>query len=97
MVKKGMNNLAKVFIILTVIMFVIIIFSFASCSSKSEPIGNVAVIPIKGIILGDGTGGFGETIASSSTIVALIEKADKALYRAKQTGKNKVCSYDSTM
>jgi len=76
MAKKGVNNLAKIFIILTIIVFVFIIFSFKSCS-KSEPSGNVAVISIKGIIIGDGAGGFGEAVASSSEIVGLIEKADK--------------------
>jgi protease IV len=38
--------------------------------------GNVALIPIKGVIVGDTSGGFFDDSASSQDIVKLIEKAD---------------------
>ena len=39
--------------------------------------GNVALIPVKGIIRADVGSGFGERVASSEEIVEFIEKADK--------------------
>ena len=41
-----------------------------------EPTGNVALIPIKGIIRTDGASGFGSETASSTEIINSIQKAD---------------------
>lgn len=75
--KPQKNKWKTTIIILVILGFVSLILS-GIFSSYAEVEGNVAVISIKGIIIGDGSSGiFGEGVASSTTIIKLIEKADK--------------------
>jgi len=56
-----------------------ILANIAVLFDVGEPMahGNVAVIPIKGIITGDGQDSFTVSIISSTDIVDLIEKANR--------------------
>ncbi len=66
----------KIIIILAILSFIISgLLSFLSETDFKE--GNVALIPIKGIITSEEGRAFGQSIASSSTIVEFIENADK--------------------
>lgn len=57
-------------------LFVLVLFSFGGSSSSSD--GNVAVIPIEGVIVSGGGGGlFGEDAAVSREIVKSLEDADQ--------------------
>ena len=57
-------------------LFIIIPILF-SLFSSSSPLGNVARIPIQGVITGDGAGSLGQETVSSSDIVQFIEDADE--------------------
>lgn len=57
-------------------LFIIIPLVF-SLFSNSNPLGNVASIPIQGIITADGGGSLGQETVSSSDIVQFIDDADK--------------------
>lgn len=56
-------------------LFIIIPLLF-SLFSDSNPLGNVARIPISGVITGDGGGSLGQSTVSSQDIVKFIEDAD---------------------
>ncbi|MBW2996194.1 signal peptide peptidase SppA [Candidatus Woesearchaeota archaeon] len=68
-------------VIIALILFAIISFFFVSIISiffiDMEPFGNVAVIPIKGVITVEGASSFGTQAASSTDIIEQIQKADK--------------------
>ena len=65
-------------IIFSIISFFVFIFAVILIASDSEPTtGNVAVIPIKGVIMIDSEDSlFATSVASSTDIVKLIEKAE---------------------
>ena len=69
------------FIVITILLFFIvstIASSIVLLFVEKTPFGNIALIPVKGIILVEGGQSFmGEQIASSTEIVAFIEQADK--------------------
>ena len=46
-------------------------------AANAGPVGNIAVIPIEGVIVVDGTAGFGETLTSSTKIMKLLKEADE--------------------
>ncbi len=46
-------------------------------AAGSEPVGNIAVIPIEGVIVTDGAAGFGEELTSSTKILKLLKQADE--------------------
>ncbi|MDA8233869.1 MAG: sensor domain-containing diguanylate cyclase [Clostridia bacterium] len=50
--------------------------------------------PMVGVTVSVGVAGFPE---DADNYADLVERADKALYQAKHTGKNKVCAYDCTL
>jgi len=61
---------------LTILGFIIVVFASVFSSSDFESLeGNVAVIPIKGVIMADDDNAFFEDIVSSTDTVELIEKA----------------------
>ncbi len=64
------------FIVLPIGLF-FLIASFTSPSIKDYQTGNVALIPIEGVITTDGTQYFGQPTASSKTIIEFIEEASK--------------------
>ena len=70
--KKGIRGIIGILLLLFILSFGISLFFSEDLTINK---GNVLVIPIKGIILADDTGGFGPDIASSSEIVADIEDA----------------------
>lgn len=64
--------------ILAVLFTLFIIFPLLfSFFSNSNPLGNIAKIPIQGIITADGAGSWGQDTASSSDLVQFIEDADE--------------------
>ena len=65
-------------IVFSIISFFVFIFAVILIASDSEPTtGNVAVIPIKGVIMIDSEDSlFATSVASSTDIVKLIEKAE---------------------
>lgn len=63
------------FLAFFVVIFVIIPLSLLAFDGKK--IGNVALIPINGIITGDGASYLGQDTVSSQTIVDFIEEAEK--------------------
>lgn len=67
--------------IVLIIIVLFLVASIASCTISSfievEPLGNVAVIPIKGIIITEGSLGFGQEATTSTETIRLIEKAEK--------------------
>ncbi|MEA2036342.1 MAG: signal peptide peptidase SppA [Nanoarchaeota archaeon] len=66
----------KVIIMLAIVSFIVASFiSYISGTELQE--GNVALIPIKGVITSEKVKAFGQSIASSQTIVEFIEEADK--------------------
>ena len=66
----------KIIIILAILSF--IASGFLSFLSKTEfKEGNIALIPIKGVITSEKVKTFGQSVTSSSTIVEFIEDADK--------------------
>ena len=68
-----------VFVLLLLWLLAIALSSVISLFTGTEGdslTGNVALIPLKGVITGDKSGGFFEEGASSEEIVKLIEKAD---------------------
>ena len=69
--KPVLLTAAAVFIVL----FLVIPLMFASFDGSK--IGNVALIPIEGMITVNGAAGFGASGASSSDVVKFIEKADE--------------------
>ena len=70
-VKAILLTLAAVFFI------VIVLIPISLTIFDGAKIGNVALIPIEGTIMGSGDSYFGQSIASSSRIVEYIKKADK--------------------
>ena len=54
-------------------MFFIIILAV----SQLGPVGNVAVIPIQGVIMVDGNAGFGQEITTSTKLVELLDEASE--------------------
>ena len=70
------NKVLKIIIILVIFSFIVswIISIFIGEDFKD---GNVAVIPIKGIIASENYGVFGQEVSDSQTIVEFIEKADR--------------------
>jgi len=75
-----MKNKLK-FVIITLVLFLLISWFasiFVSFFVEIKPSGNIALIPIKGIILADpGSGMFGDSVASSTETVKFIQDADK--------------------
>jgi len=68
------------FILITIIIFVLISFLLSSIISlfiDAEPFGNVALIPVKGVLRVDSESSFGVATASSTEIVKQIKKADE--------------------
>ena len=67
-----------VFVILTLVLFALLGFFVAGMMAffiDIEPLGNVALIPVKGVITVDGAAGFGVAAASSTEILEQIQKA----------------------
>lgn len=76
MVKSKWGEVIKIIAILAVLSFIVSGFiSFLREEDFKE--GNVALIPIKGVIASEKYGVFGEEVADSPTIVKFIEEADK--------------------
>lgn len=77
--KKTSNPLTTILIIFLSLFVLSSIFaSIISLAFMEETVnGNVAVIPVKGAILGDGGGVFDDTSASASIIVDLLERANQ--------------------
>jgi len=69
----------KIVFIVLIIFFLISFFAsgLLSLFISHEPMGNIALIPIKGVIYVDGGSSFGEITTSSTTFSEQIEKADK--------------------
>ena len=68
------------FILIAIIIFVLLSFFVSSLLSLFigvEPVGNVALIPVKGVIMVDPASTFGTATASSTEIIEQIQKADK--------------------
>src|SRR3990167_3903947 len=66
----------KMIVILAILSFIVAgIFSLFREDDLSE--GNVAIIPIVGVIMPDEGDMFGQSVVSSKTIVQFIESADK--------------------
>ena len=68
------------FIVYALILFALLSFFISLVFSlfiNLEPAGNVAVIPIKGVITVDGGSSFGSVTASSEEIVRTIQKVDR--------------------
>ncbi len=80
--KRGLEKKSRVKpILLTILavlftLFIIIPLLFSLFSSRS-PLGNVARIPIQGVITGDGKSSLGQDTVSSSDIVQFIADAEK--------------------
>ena len=74
--KNKWKTIIFVVLLLTVLSF---IFSGFVSFFVSEPVevGNIALIHVKGVIVADSAGGFGQDYASSTVIVKQIEKAAK--------------------
>ncbi len=72
--KSTWGNVIKIILLFVLLSFIasLAISSFIS----SEPMGNVAVIDIKGMITADGGSSFNQVIASSTDTIELIEKAE---------------------
>ncbi len=66
----------KIIIILAILSFIVSWF-FSSFTGAEFKEGNVALIPIKGVITSESVGVFGQEVASSLDIVKFIEDADK--------------------
>ncbi len=79
MVKEEIKNkwytAIKIIIMLAILSF--IVSWFFSSTGVDFKGGNVALIPIKGLILSESGRSFGQTIAASPTIVRFIEEADR--------------------
>ena len=78
MVKEGGRSKTKA-IVLTVLAFLIVIFLILPITFSlfnGTKIGNVALIPINGVITGNGESMFGQGTISSADIINFIEKAD---------------------
>jgi protease IV len=73
---SGWSKAIKIIIILFIFSFMVswIVSIFIGEEFKN---GNVAVIPIKGIIASENYGMFGQEVSDSQTIVEFIEKADR--------------------
>lgn len=80
MVKEEVKNKwyisIKVIIILAILSFIVSWF-FSVFMEGGFKEGNVALIPIRGVITSESVGVFGQEVASSSDIVKFIENADK--------------------
>jgi protease-4 len=74
-VKSKWGNTIVIILILAVLSFIAAGFISLIFGDENSD-GNVAVIPIKGLITGDSGGLFGQEVASSPDIVNFIEKAD---------------------
>lgn len=80
--KRGLEKKSRVKpILLTILavlftLFIIIPLLFSLFSSRS-PLGNVARIPIQGVITGDGKSSLGQDTVSSSDIIQFIADAEK--------------------
>ena len=70
------NKVIKIILILAIFSFIVswIISMFIGTEFKD---GNVALIPIKGVIASESYGMFGQEVSDSQTIVRFIEKADR--------------------
>ena len=80
MAKKEMKNkwysAIKIILILVILSFLVSwLFPFFIGVEFKE--GNVALIPVKGVITSESVRIFGQEVASSSDIVGFIEEADK--------------------
>jgi len=76
--RREKNNLIKVTVITIVVVFVFLflIVPLFLALFDGEKIGNVALIPVEGIIMASGTSNvFGESVVASDTIVKFIEEA----------------------
>ncbi len=75
----GQKKRLKTVLIILIIFFLVSFFfsGLFSLFISKEPIGNIALIPIKGIIYVDGGNSFGEITTSSTSFIEQIEKADK--------------------
>ncbi|MEE9525577.1 MAG: signal peptide peptidase SppA [Candidatus Woesearchaeota archaeon] len=74
--KKRLLTVAIALFIFAFISFFVVSILSLFIGVDIEPIGNVALIPIKGVIRTDGASGFGSETASSTIIVQQIQKAD---------------------
>lgn len=78
MVKKEGMHWKKIVLIITIIFFIAVIVSCTiSTFVEFEPFGNVALIPITGLVIAEGSAGFGREATTSTETIKLIEKAEK--------------------
>ncbi|MBW2975769.1 signal peptide peptidase SppA [Candidatus Woesearchaeota archaeon] len=75
--KKKWYPALKILVMLTILSFIVSLFfsAFAGDSAKAD--GNVALIPVKGVIISENYRVFGQEVADSPTIVRFIEEADR--------------------
>ena len=77
-VEKHSRTKAIVLIILGVFFFMFVLIPFVISAFDGAKFGNVALIPIEGIITGSGGSAFGQQTLSSKEIVDFIEAADES-------------------
>ncbi len=77
-IKNKWSTAIKIVIILAILSFIVSgFFSLFIDKDFTLKEGNIALIPVKGVIASEKLGIFGEEVADSSAIVEFIEKADK--------------------
>ena len=77
-VEKASNTKRVLLIILTVFIFIFIFIPVVINLFDGSKFGNVALIPIEGVITGSGGGSFGASTLSSKDIVSFIEAASES-------------------
>src|SRR3989338_6001678 len=76
MAESNWGTAIKIILVLVVLSFIAAAFLSVSIGEDNAD-GNIAIIPIKGVISTGGSGLFDQQVASSAEIVSLIEKASK--------------------
>jgi protease-4 len=77
MKKQKSQTWIIILVLLGLFVFSVILAGIISTATGAGTMGNVVIIPIKGMITGDPIGGFFDTGTSSAEIVKDIEKAEK--------------------
>ena len=77
-VNKPSNTKAIVLTVIGVVFIVFFLVPLAFSIFDGKQYGNVALIPLEGVIT-TGSNGFGEDVIDSQTVVEFIESAEKIL------------------
>jgi protease IV len=76
--KKVGGSRSRTIVIILVVLFLVLfmLIPISLILFNGSTVGNVAIIPIEGVIMGSGGSSFSQSIVNSQSIVELIKKAD---------------------